>query len=81
MCVRDRGVLRQTKRLVNALKELRTAVRGSRASLEAAARKVSEYLLFFLEIGEAAVLDEPAQVRLRLVCPIKPCDVTLVLKL
>ena len=62
MCLCDRGVLRQTKRLVNALKELRTAVRGSRASLEAAARKVSEYLLFFLEIGEAAVLDEPAQV-------------------
>jgi hypothetical protein len=55
------GVLRQTKRLVQSLKELQTAARASRVALDVSAREVTDHLLFFLEIAEAAVMDDEAQ--------------------
>jgi RAP1 GTPase activating protein 1 len=55
------GVLRQTKRLVQALKELQAAARSSRVAVDVSARQVTEHLLFFLEIAEAAVMDDEAQ--------------------
>lgn len=55
------GVLRQAKRLVGALKELRHAAYASRAVLDLAARQLSDHLMFFLEIAQAAVMDDEAQ--------------------
>ena len=55
------GVLRQAKRVVSSLKELRLAAGGTRPVLDLAARQLSDQVLFFLEIAEAAVLDDEAQ--------------------